>query len=220
MRISGNRVCWLLSLLLALEGAAQPLALYPVDDSPRDKAFLGYVQRLRSAVESRNTRALRRLVDTDEVVVGREKEDKGWSRFVAKWRPDDPEDRRLWTALSDMLAAGFVREHPRLYLSPYQVWRFPDGLDRGSHVVIARDKAILRSGPSLDSAKVATLSFDVVRLMGESVKGSGLAAWVPVRTVEGKSGFVMTREVVSPLAPRAQFGFEAGRWLLIALEDD
>jgi hypothetical protein len=86
--------------------------------------------------------------------------------------------------------------------------------------VIARDKAILREEPSLGSTAVATLSFDVVRLMGETVKGSGLAEWVPVRTVEGKSGFVMTREVVSPLAPRAQFGFEAGRWLLIALEDD
>lgn len=191
-----------------------------MDDTSRDPAFQVYVRRLRSAVEARDTKALRRLTDTQEVVVGREKDDKGWGKLVAKWRPDDRDDRRLWTALSDILAAGFVREHPMLYLSPYQVWRFPAHLNRAEHLVIARDKAMLRAAPSLDAASVATLSFDIVRRMGDPVKGTGLGEWMPVRTLNGTSGFVISRDVVSPLAPRAQFGFQAGRWLLIALEDD
>lgn len=111
-------------------------------------------------------------------------------------------------------------QHPTLYLSPYQVWRFPGNLERAAHLVIARDKAILRADPSLDSASVATLSFDIVRRMGDPVKGAGLGEWVPVCTLDGKRGFVMSRDLVSPVAPRAQFGFQAGRWLLIALEDD
>jgi len=208
-------------LALAVGAAQQPRAggLYPVDDISRDHTFQVYVQRLRRAVEARDTGSLRKLT-TEEVVVGREKDDKGWRKFVAKWRPDDRDDRRLWTALSDMLAAGFVREHPMLYLSPYQVWRFPGHLERAAHLVIARDKAILRAAPSLDSASVATLSFDIVRRMGDPVKGAALGEWVPVRTLDGKGGFVMSRDLVSPVAPRAQFGFQAGRWLLIALEDD
>jgi hypothetical protein len=215
-------------MLLALAAvsllSAQPLALYPVDDTARDPAFRGFVQKLRSAVEARNTKALRRLVAGD-VIVGPGKDDKGWEKFVDKWRPDDPGDRKLWLALSDMLAAGFVREHPRLYLSPYQVWRFPSSLDRASHLVIARDKAALREHPSLDAPILTYLSFDIVRSLGDPVKGTGLAQWQPVRTIppeEGAAleGYVNARDVVSPLAPRAQFGFDAGRWLLIAIEDD
>ena len=213
---------WILVLAVAVGAAQEPRAggLYPVDDTSRDHAFQVYVQRLRRAVEARDTRALRKLTDADEVVVGREKDDKGWRKLVAKWRPDDRDDGRIWTVLSDLLAAGFVREHPMLYLSPYQVWRFPRNLERAAHLVIARDKAILRAAPSLDSASVATLSFDIVRRMGDPVKGTGLGEWVPVRTLDGRGGFVMSRDLVSPVAPRAQFGFQAGRWLLIALEDD
>lgn len=215
-------------MLLALAAfsllAAQPPALYPIDDTARDTAFRGFVQRLRAAVESRNTKALRRLI-SDDVAIGPAESDKGWKKFVDKWRPDDPGDRRLWLALSDMLAAGFLREHPRLYLSPYQVWRFPSGLNRNTHLVIARDKVALRERPSLDAPSLATLSFDIVRSLGDPVKGDGLSEWQPVRTIAGEQGmplegYVLTRDVVSPLVPRAQFGFDAGRWLLIALEDD
>ena len=130
-----------------------------MDDTSRDHAFQVYVRRLRSAVEARDTGSLRKLTDTEEVVVGREKDDKGWRKLVAKWRPDDRDDRRLWTALSGMLAAGFVREHPTLYLSPYHVWRFPGHLERAAPLGIARDQAILRAAPPPDSASVATPSF-------------------------------------------------------------
>ena len=122
--LAGRASILFLTVILAAAQTPPQAALYPVDDTPRDRTFQAFVQRLRSAVEDRDTKALRKLVDTDEVVVGRDKEDKGWRKFVAKWHPDDREDRGLWTALSEMLAAGFVREHPRLYLSPYQVWRF------------------------------------------------------------------------------------------------
>lgn len=111
-KLPGGR-WWMVMLWVGVGAAQQPrgVGLYPVDDTWRDREFQAYVQRLRSA---RDTRALRKLTDTEEVVVGREKEDKGWGKLVAKWRPDDREERRLWNALTDILAAGFVREHPML----------------------------------------------------------------------------------------------------------
>ena len=58
------------------------IRLYPVDDTPRDPAFRSYVRRLKAAVDARNTKVLRKLVDEHEVIVGGSDEDKGWAKFV------------------------------------------------------------------------------------------------------------------------------------------
>lgn len=209
----------MLALALVAVLGAQPVALYPVDDTNRDPGFRAFVQRLQAAVTKRDTKALRKLT-AEDVVCGPAKEDKGWKKFVEKWRPDDPQEPKLWLALADILAAGFIREHPRLYLSPYQVWRFPNDLDRKTHLVIARDKSALRERPAIDAPVVTFLSFDIVESLGPAVKGTGLAEWRPVRTLTGQQGFVLSRDLVSPLAPRAQFGLDRGRWQMIALEEE
>lgn len=212
----------MLSLLLfvfclAVHAQTGPVVrLYPVDDTARDSSFRSYVGKLRSAVEERNTAALRKLVD-EEVATGPAVEDKGWQKFVEKWKPEDTRDSRLWTALADFLSLGFIREHPSLYLSPYLVWRFPDGLNRAAHLVVVRDKAPLRREPSLDAKPVALLSFDIVRRLSQP-EGDGLVRWVRVSTLDGRSGFMSMRDVMSPMMPRAQFGQRRGRWLLTALE--
>lgn len=211
---------FLFVLCLSLHAQTGPLVrLYPVDDTARDSSFRSYVGKLRSAVEDRNTTALRKLVD-EEVATGPAAEDKGWQKFVEKWKPEDVRGSRLWTALADFLSLGFTREHPNLYLSPYLVWRFPDGLNRAAHLVVVRDKAPLREAPSLDAKAVALLSFDIVRQLGRPDDGGGLVRWVRVSTLDGRSGFMSMRDVMSPMMPRAQFGQRRGRWLLIALESD
>jgi hypothetical protein len=199
---------------------AQPVSvvrLYPVDDTARDPAFRSYVARLRSAVEARNTAALRKLVDED-VLVGPSDDDKGWAKFTAKWRPDDSRNSELWVALSDLLSLGFIRAHPQLFLSPYLVWRFPPELSMARHLVVIRDKVALREAPSLNAPSVALLSFDIVRQLGEPESGEELAQWVHVSTLDGQTGYLNTRDVMSPLMPRAQFGLRRGRWVLVALE--
>lgn len=193
------------------------LRLYPVDDTERDPGFRSYVGKLRSAVEAHNTKALRKLVDQD-VFVGPGDDDKGWAKFSAKWRPDDGEDAPLWAALSDLVALGFVREHPSLFLSPYLVWRFPRELSRQDHVVVIRDKVTLREEPSSRALPVAVLSFDIVRWLGEVEQTEGVIHWVRVRTLDGRTGYVNARDVMSPVMPHAQFAFRRGKWLLTALE--
>jgi hypothetical protein len=191
--------------------------LYPVDDTARDPAFRSYVRRLKSAVQSRDTRALRKLV-ADDVVVGPSETDKGWAKFTDRWRPDDRRDPVLWSTLSDLLSLGFIREHPELFLSPYLAWRFPPRLNRFEHLVVIRDKAALREAPSLKAPEIASLSFDIVRQLGPPQARDELIQWVHVSTFAGQTGYVNTRDVMSPLMPRAQFSTRRGRWLLVALE--
>ncbi len=203
-------------LILIQAQTLSAVRLYPVDDTPRDPAFHSFVKRLRSAVEARSTNALRKLVDPG-VVIGPAEDDTGWAKFAVKWRPDDA-DSSLWSALSDLLELGFIEEQPTLFVSPYLVWRFPRGLNRATHLVVIRDKAALRSAPSTRAAETAWLSFDVVQKLGEPESGEGLGQWVRVSTIEGQTGYLNTKDVMSPLMPRAQFGIRRGRWLLIALE--
>jgi hypothetical protein len=196
--------------------AASVVRLYPVDDTARDPAFHSFVKRLRSAVEARNTSALRKLVDP-EVVSGPAEDDTGWPKFAAKWRPDAA-DSTLWSALSELLELGFIEEQQSLFVSPYLVWRFPRELNRATHLVVIRDKAALRTAPSARAPEAAWLSFDVVRKLGPPESGEGLGQWVRVSTLDGQTGYLNTKDVMSPLMPRAQFGIRRGRWLLIALE--
>ncbi len=190
--------------------------LYPVDDTARDPAFRSFVKRLRSAVEARNANALRKLVD-EGVVVGPADDDTGWPKFAAMWQPDS-RDSKVWSALSDLLSFGFVREHPSLFVSPYLVWRFPRELNRATHLVVIRDKAALRVAPSVRAAAAASLSFDIVERLGKPETSEDLARWVRVRTADGQTGYLNERDVVSPLMPRAQIGIRRGRWILVALE--
>ncbi|HYO80272.1 MAG TPA: hypothetical protein VES20_02640 [Bryobacteraceae bacterium] len=194
---------------------ADAIRLYPVDDTARDPAFRSYVEKLRAAVEARSTRDLRKLVAKD-VVVGPAKDEKGWDRFLARWRPEEA-GSPLWPALGDLLSLGFIQEHPQLFLSPYLVWRFPDHLNMATHLAVVRDKGALRETPSVRGSIVAWLEFDIVRQLGPVEGGEGLMQWVHVRTRE-RTGYVNTRDVRSPLMPRAQFAKLRGRWLLVALE--
>ena len=205
-----------LLIALCLFFQAEAVRLYPVDDTARDSAFRSYVEKLRAAVDKRSIRDLRKLVDK-EVVVGPAKDDKGWERFMARWRPEEA-DSPLWTALADLLSLGFIREQPHLFLSPYLVWRFPDHLNMATHLAVVRDKAALRETPSLRAPVVAWLEFDIVRQLGPVEGGDDLVQWVRVRTLDEQTGYVNARDVMSPLMPRAQIANMRGRWLLVALE--
>ena len=203
--------------LLAFLQTDAAVRLYPIDDAQRDSGFRSYVRKLRSAVEARDAGALRKLVD-DEVFVGPDKDDKGWAKFAARWRPGDPGGSPIWAVLADLISLGFIREHPTIYLSPYLVWRFPRDLNPSTHLIITRDKAALRESPALDAPVVAWLSFDIVRRVGAG-DDAGFVQWARVETLDGKSGWVNARDAMSPTMPRAQFGQRRGRWLLMGLEE-
>lgn len=207
----------ILALSLAMRAQSPSIVrLYPVDEAGRDPKFRSYAARLGAAVEARNPQALRKLVD-DNVFIGPGDDDKGWAKFADRWHPADP-DSPLWDTLSDLLSLGFVREHPSLFISPYLVWRFPRDLNPATHLVIIRDQAALRQAPSINAPEVALLSFDIVRQLGQPERGEGLGEWVPIRTLDGKTGYLNTRDTRSPLMPRAQFMPRHGHWVLTALE--
>ena len=159
-----------------------------MDDTARDPAFRSFVKKLRAAVETENSDALRKLTD-EKVIVGPGDDDTGWAKFVAVWHPGD-RDSKLWPALSDLLLLGFIREHPRLFVSPYLVWRFPHELNMADHLVVIRDKVPLRVAPSVRAPVAASLSFEIVERFGEPETSEDMLQWVRIRTMDGKTGYL------------------------------
>jgi len=190
--------------------------LPPVDDSPRNPEFRGFVRKLASVAAKRDAKGLKKLVD-DDVISGSEgkKDLKGWAEFRKRWRPEDPQSD-VWDALATMCDLGFVQMHPTMFVSPYVSWRFPQDLDSRGAWVVTRAGVPLREMPDREAKVVATLEFDIVR---EATGASAApAAWKRVRKGDGTEGFVLAQHLQSPNMPRGQFARQQGRWIIVALE--
>lgn len=201
-------------LLAAVALLAQGFRIYPVDDTAREHTFQTFTAKLNKAAVKRDVKAFRKLCDYDIVTgTGQKKdpEEKGWNAFVARWRPSDP-DSPLWEVITDMLSLGAVRMHPRLYVAPYVVWKFPRELDPRRFLVLTRDQVVLRTAPNRDAKGLAVLSFDVVEKLGEAP-----GEWALVR-VNGREGYVPNQFLRSSITPRAQFAEGSEGWRLVALE--
>ncbi len=202
-------------VVLALQDP-QGYRIAPVDDTDRDPAFRSFAAKLNRLAVKRDVKGLKKLVDQDVVTgTGRkgDPEEKGWNAFVARWRPAE-KDSILWETLTDILSLGCVRMHPRLFVGPYLVWRFPRELDRRRYLVLTKDQLVLRETPERNGLAVATLSFDVVEKIGPL---SSEGQWVPVR-VNGKEGYVQAQFAHSVATPRAQFAQQDAGWRIVALE--
>jgi hypothetical protein len=194
----------------------QGYRIAPVDDTDRDPEFRNFAAKLNKIALKRDAKALKKLVDSDVVTgTGRkgDPEEKGWKAFVARWRPEE-RDSMLWETLTDILSLGCVRMHPRLYVGPYLVWKFPRELDRRRYLVLTRDRLVLRESPQREGLALATLGFDVVERTGER---SADGQWVRVR-VGGKEGYVPAQYAHSVETPRIQFAQGDSGWRIVALE--
>lgn len=186
----------------------------PVDDTSRDKTYQSFVNKLNKIAVKRDVKAFRKLCAEDIVTgTGRRSDppEKGWKAFEERWKPAAP-DTPLWETITDILSLGSVRMHPRLYVAPYLVWKFPKNLSPLRYEVMVRDQVPLRETPDRDGRQIAALSFDVVEVIGDEP-----GEWVHIR-VGTRRGYVPRNTVRSSITPRAQFALEDQGWRIVALE--
>jgi hypothetical protein len=190
--------------------------IQPVDDTPRDRTFQSFVDKLNKAAVKRDVKAFKKLC-ADDIITGtgrkKDPEEKGWNAFVKRWRPADG-DTALWETITDLISLGSVRMHPRLFVAPYLVWKFPDNVDPRRFLVLTRDQVVLRTAPDRESKGLAVLSFDLVEKLDEP---GASPQWTRIR-INGREGYVPSSMLRSSLTPRAQFAQGPEGWRLVALE--
>jgi hypothetical protein len=139
--------------------------------------------------------------------------DGGRDEFRHKWNLAEPERSPLWGVLALVLALGGRLHGDSAFYAPYTFKGTPgDGFE--ALAVLGRN-VLIRAEPSTAAAVVDTVSFEAVTRWREGSSGHRSAeGWEPIRTSKGRTGWVSTRFVRSPIDYRAGFVRHHGRWWL------
>jgi hypothetical protein len=205
-----------IALLAAAPASADALTerLKRWDEGPQDASFLKFRNELKGVIARKDASALFKHLASDIKIdfggFG------GGPEFHKKWKPYD-KDTKVWAALSLVVDGGGNFDAPVQFSAPYVSSAFPSDLDAFEHLVVTADGAVMRSAPKADAPVVRKLDLDILTIVNTQSKPqheAGPDDWSEVKDAKGVQGFVMDRDVRSPLDYRALFVKQKGRWVI------
>lgn len=145
--------------------------------------------------------------------------DDGMDGFRRMWDIEDP-DTRLWSELARVLRKGGAFAGDSMFMAPYVYALWPDTLDAFEFVAVTSPRAAVRSAPRTDADTIGAASYAVLPLekwrgMPESPAEPD-TSWAGVVLPDGRSGWLPSQDVLSPVGWRAIFARRDGRWLMTA----
>lgn len=180
--------------------------LLPVDQASQDPALVDYRRDLLEEVRSRNIEAVAARVDRNiRTTFGSGGGLKDFRRILG--------EPGVWEQLERALELGgtFVGEgETRAFWTPYVYSAWPDRHDAFESLVVIGEDVPLRETPEEGGRIVATMTHDIVQRVNP---GSDLEeSFVHIKTADGRTGFVATSSVWSPVGYRAGFNLVDGEW--------
>jgi hypothetical protein len=185
--------------------------LIPVDDGAEDWGFSTFRNELIGAIARKDRSYLLGVVAPD-IKVGFGSEPDNAEEFARIWKIQSP-DSELWAKLDRVLRLGSrfeVANGERKYCAPYLCGTWPADFDPLSYVAVTGQAVPMRTLADDNSATVANLSYNVVRL----VEWTPDRRWAHVTMADGTSGFVDGGRVRSPIDYRAVFRQVNGKWMM------
>jgi hypothetical protein len=182
--------------------------LTPVDEATKDPTLVAFRDELLAAVRKRDAGAVVALADPKiRTSFGGGGGTADLRKALA--RPG------MWEDLEQLLTMGgkFVGTS---FWAPYVYSAWPDREDAFESLAVIAENVPLRQLADANARAVATLSYDIVQ-RAKPASGNE-SAWQHVQTADGKTGFVESRSVRSPVGYRAGFLKNAdGKWKMNAL---
>jgi hypothetical protein len=191
-------------LVAAPVDAARP-KLPPVDQC-RTEGLPQFRDALARIVRKRDGKALMAIVSSD-VQIGFDG-DNGKAAFAKVWHPDD-RNSELWRLMERMLALGCAGSGPTR-LIPSLGEQLNDDDDAFEVLLVSVPSARLRETSTDDARTVATLGWDVVRM----IERDELQA--KVKLEDGREGWLWDSQVYAPIDYRMVLEKAAGRWMIVA----
>jgi hypothetical protein len=179
--------------------------LLPADDAKRDPSFVAYRDLLLEAVHNRDEAMLMKLVDP-----------KMRTGFGGEGGPKEllqqVKEHDLWPELEWIVTHG-GSWRAGTFCAPYVYSNWPESNDAFQSLAVTGKGVALRAQPK--TGRVLTrLSYDIVTIAGAEKDG-----WRRVKTAGGRTGWMSTAYLRSPIGYRACFGKTAEGWkmqLLVA----
>lgn len=213
----------LLSSLLAQRGPAdacvpgaapgpstvEPI-LRPVDEASRRPDFAVFRRRLQDDVARRDEAALLAIVHPNV------RTSFGDGGGIEAFRKEHLENKEsgFWEEFATILRLGGRFRGNDAFDAPYTFSAWPGNLDSFECLAVIGSRVRVRAAPGLNARILTALDFAIVRALPGG--GAETPGWRRVQLADGRTGYMASRYVRSPIAHRALFGFEDGRWRLMA----
>jgi hypothetical protein len=185
------------------------------DDGPQDPSFVKFRDGLKDILARKDAKALMKIV-APNIKNSFDNAEDGAAKFRKGWKPEDPKSA-IWPALSLVVNMGGNFDSKTAFSAPYVSSAFPSDLDVFEHLVVTTEGAVMRSAPKADAPIVRKLDHDILTVVKTASKPqheAGPNDWSEVKDANGVQGFVLDRDVRSPIDYRAYFEKKKGRWLM------
>jgi hypothetical protein len=100
------------------------------------------------------------------------------------------------------------------FLRPDTFSAWPTDLDSFECLAVIGTRVRVRAAPGLNARILTALDFAIVRTL--PAEGRETAGWRRIGLADGRTGYIASQYVRSPIDHRALFQFENGRWWLMA----
>ncbi len=204
-------------LAVSVQAADKVLRLAPMDEGPRDASFQKFRNDFKAIIARKDAVALMKIVMPN--IKNSFGGDDGATNFKKMWKPADPKSD-IWPMLKLVVDMGGNFDSKTIFSAPYVFSAFPSDVDGFETVAVTTPKAVMRTKPNVGAAIVRQLDYDILTLTAGAKKlqhEAGLGDWLEVSDAAGIRGFVLQRDVRSPIDFRAGFEKRKGGWRITDL---
>lgn len=178
-----------------------------MQDCAADPSFQAFLGELDRAIAGKDSGWLLAIVAEDIDVDFGGGAGRAW--FAETWALDRPETSRLWAELAAIRRLGCASDGEGGYWLP-SMFRSDAFDDVFAAAVAIRPGATVHTAPDPESEVIATLDWDVLSVDIWNYE----APWQQVRLADGRTGFVRSTDIRSPIDYRALFVPHAEGWRL------
>jgi hypothetical protein len=190
-------------------GVSGQTRLPPVDEAVSVADFFSFRAKLQVAVARRDVKAVLSVLSKDvKLSFGG---DGGVEEFKTLWKPHAP-DSELWGTLASILSLGGTFESDGSFTAPYVFTQWPQTKDPFKHMLAIGSGIRVRSSASAEAPVISALDFSVVELAEAPAAD---ATWVKIKLSDGRTGFVGSEFLRSPIDYRISFAKQEGRWQVV-----
>jgi len=184
--------------------------LLPVDEAAKVPDFFAFRAQLQNAVARHDVQAVLAVVHP-HVMMGFGS-DQGMAAFVARWQPHEPKTQ-LWDTMSTVLALGGAFNPDGSFYAPYtnSRWPLPDAI---GYLAALDSNVPVYAAPHKRSSTVGKLNFEIVAWVDNADTPRIPVGWTAIQWRAGKTAYVESRRVRSPVDYGITFRKIDGRWTI------